>query len=266
MSSSNAYDEYLAAFEKGRQLCNLLDSFSRTDLTQYPTMQSRYTVNSDLLRTNVTKKIQKALAGCGISTSELVYVEVKSPGRSDRGDAAYTNQFDGRSGLIVCSENFKDRDENTPGQKLWPSEILWQSWMMVVRAQRSRPSNLQAIVRFCVVNESTKSVIWHAARHSTCTREGPGHCVEYTKWDQGYHAILGSVNGASSMRMLLDHKALMGYRTVERVVVLGDRTLTLEEPKAQSFILLLSPRRIPPTRIPRPPSTTRRMIRLKRSS
>lgn len=163
-------------------------------------------------------------------------------------------------------ENFKHRDENAPGQKLWPSEILWQSWMMVVRAQRSRPSNLQAIVRFFVVNESTNSVIWYATRHSTCTREGPHHHVEYTKWDQGYPAILGSVNGASSMRMLLDHKALMGYRTVERVVVLGGETLTLEEPEARSFILLLSPRRIPPSRIPLPPSTTRRMIRLKRSS
>ena len=49
--------------------------------------------------------------------------------------------------------------------------------------------------------------IWHAAKFSTSTREGPHHYREYTELDQGYHAILGSVNGASTMRMLLDHKA-----------------------------------------------------------
>jgi hypothetical protein len=266
MSSSNAYDEYLAAFERGRRLCRLLDSFFRTDRTQYPTMQSLYSVDSDLLRMNATRDIQRALAGCGVSTSELVYVDVRSPGKSAYDDAAYTNHLDGKSGVIVCSENYKDRDDNAPGQKLWPSEILWQSWMMAVEAQRSRPSDLQVIVRFRVVNESTMSMIWHAARLSTCIREGLHHYREYTKWDQGYHAILGSVNGASAVRMLLDHKALMGYRTVERVVVLGDKKLTLEEPERRSFMLLLSPRRIPPTRIPRPPSTTRRMIRLERSS
>jgi hypothetical protein len=168
--------------------------------------------------------------------------------------------------IIVCSENYKHRDENAPGERLWPSEILWQSWIMAVNAQRSRPSNLQAIVRFRVVNESTMSVIWHAARLSTCIREGLHDYREYTKWDQGYHAILGSVNGASTMRMLLDHKAQIGYRTVERVVVLGDNQLTLEEPEHRSFLLLLSSRRTPPTRIPRPPSTTRKIIRLERSS
>lgn len=199
MSSLDGYEEYMAAIEKGQRLCGLLDSFVRTDRIQYPSMQSLYSVDSDLLRVNATKRIQKALAGCGLSTSKLTYVEVKSSGRSNFEDAAYTNYLDAKSGVIVCSENYKHRDKNAPGQQLWPSEILWQSWMMAVKEQRSRLSDLKAVVRFLVVNKSTKSVIWHAHRLSTCTRDGPDHYREYTKLDQGYHALLGSANGASTI-------------------------------------------------------------------
>jgi hypothetical protein len=114
MSSSNVYDEYIAAIEKGRRLCGLLDTFVRTDRTQYPTMRSLYSVDSDLLRINAAKSIQRALAGCGLSTSELVYVDVRSPGKCVHDDAAYTNYIDGKSGVIICSENYKDRDEECP--------------------------------------------------------------------------------------------------------------------------------------------------------
>ena len=59
--------------------------------------------------------------------------------------------------------------------------------------------------------------------------------------DDGYYfAILGSPNGASSMRMLNDHKAAIGSRSVERVVVLGDQNISLEEPQSRSFLLLLA--------------------------
>lgn len=74
-------------------------------------------------------------------------------------------------------------------------------------------------------------MVWHAVRLSTCTGEGLHHYREYMKWDKGYHAMLGSVNGASTMRMLLDHKANMGYSTVEKVVVLEDKKLTLKKPE-----------------------------------
>lgn len=64
------------------------------------------------------------------------------------------------------------------------------------------------------------------------------------------------------MRMLLDRKAQTGYRTVERVVVLGDKQLKLDKPENSSFVLLLSSRRTTPTKIPEPLSTTRRAIPL----
>jgi hypothetical protein len=125
-STLNAYDEYLAAIERGKRLCKELQSFVREPLT-YPTMQSLYDVKMNPLRINTEMIIRRALARCGLSTSEMIYVDVRNIGKGGYDDAAYANHFDGRSGVVVCSENYKDRDENGPSQRLWPSEILWQS-------------------------------------------------------------------------------------------------------------------------------------------
>jgi hypothetical protein len=258
-------DQYVSAIQKGRRLCNDLHSFSLPNQTEKTRMQSFYDVDSCPLRVNTSNGIQKALASCGLSTSNLVYVDVTSLHPTAK-DVAYSNYLDAGNGVLVCSENIKSRDKNPPEEQLWPSEILWQSWLLVAKMQGSKPSGLKAMVQFVVVNKLTQTVIWQAAHRSTCTREGPDLHTEYIAGDDGYYGILGSVNGASSMRMLLDHKEEIGFRTVERVVVLGRRFLTLNEPAARSFILLLSSCRIPSTRIPRPPITTRRIIHLGRSS
>jgi len=234
--------EYSDAIERGERLYTLQGTLEGEIFT-YCKMQNSYEIEDDPLRANTASTVSEALAGCGIGTSNLRYVEVRSAGTSRFDDAAYLNYADGRSGVIVCSENYKHRDENPPNERLWASEVLWQSWVKVVNVQRTRPSDLQAIVRFRVVNRSTMQVIWRAAINSTCTREADHHHREYTELDQGYYAILGSINGASSMRILLDHKTEIGYRTVERVIVLGDKQLTLAVPEHRSFILVLSSRR-----------------------
>ena len=150
------------------------------------------------------------------------------------------NYVDCRNSIIVCSKNYKNQDENPIDDRLWPSEILWQSWAMEAQTQECSQSGLKAIVRFYVVNESTKTIIWKAMQSSTSTKEGPHFYREYTDLDDGYFAILGSPNGASTMRMLNDHKAAIGHRTVERVIVLGDENISIEEPQSRSFLLLLT--------------------------
>lgn len=54
-----------------------------------------------------------------------------------------------------------------------------------------------------------------AAVHSTCKREGSNNHWEYTILDEGFNSILGSVNGASTIRMLLNHQVQLQYRTVD---------------------------------------------------
>ena len=260
----NASDEYMAAVKKCRRLCGELKIFRLPEGVRYQRMDLLYGVDSGPL-INAPRPIATALIACGgFNTSNLVYVDVRSPHKSVHGDAAYCNHMDSTSGVTICNENFKDRDENAPEKQLWPSKILWQSWTTVAKTQGSRPGDLKVIVRSWIVNKPTQRVIWQAAKLSTCTVQGPRDHKEYTEWDQGYHAILGSVNGASSMRMLLDHKAAISFWTIKRVLVLGklEVQLGVEEPQARSVVFLLSSRRTPPTGIPRPSSTTRQNERL----
>jgi hypothetical protein len=115
------------------------------------------------------------------------------------------------------------------------------------------PSSLRIIARTAVINLSARRAIWYAARRSTSLVKDPstGYAV-YTKEDDGFYAILGSTNGASSMRLLIDHKAELGNRTVERIVVVGGlpgtrngAALDLRDDftRSRSFFLVLSERR-----------------------
>ncbi|KAK2798739.1 hypothetical protein FQN50_008720 [Emmonsiellopsis sp. PD_5] len=232
----------LVAIEKGMDLCKKLRTFD-ADQPEYESMHNLYRVSCDMLRRNTQVTIQTALASCGRSISDLVFVEAHSPVPRD---AAYNNYIDGKNGVIICNENYKSRDQNPAGKKLWPSEVLWQSWKMVAKRQQANPSNLRVIVRYVIVEECTQRVIWQAHRASG---SGPESYREYTEFDEGYYAILGSTNGASTMRMLIDHKRDIGYRTVDKVIVLPDAAFTSEEPKSQSFMIVLSGPRASPAQI-----------------
>lgn len=169
----NASDEYMAAVEKGRRLCEELKSFRLPEGVRYQRMDLLYDVDSGPL-TNAPKSIETALIACGgFSTSNLVYVEVRSPHKSVYEDAADCNHMDSTSGVMICNENFRNRDENAPKRQLWPSEILWQSWTTVAKTQGFRPGDLKVIVRSWIVNKPTQRVIWQAAKLSTCTIQGP---------------------------------------------------------------------------------------------
>ena len=130
------------------------------------------------------------------------------------------------SGRLECFlnySNFKAYDLNPRSQRLWPSEAVWQSWILAGdRLPSFDPSSLRIIARTVVINLSARRAIWYAARRSTSLVEDPstGYAI-YTKEDDGFYAILGSTNGASSMRLLIDHKAELGDRTVERIIVVG---------------------------------------------
>ena len=208
-----------------------------------------YSVNENVVRLSAEENVQRTLASTGISVSTLQFVEVYSTKKSREADPAYMNYFDGRSGVVVAAANFKHRDSTAADQRLWPSEVMWYSWVRVARQQGAGVSGLRAFVKYFVINESTQKVIWEAFKHSSHTREEPKRGrIEYTPQDQSFYALLGSVNGKSSMRMLLDHKGHIGYRTVEKVIVVSDsddkqQKLKLDGPEARSFIILLSEKR-----------------------
>lgn len=95
-------------------------------------------------------------------------------------------------------------------------------------------------------------VIWHSARWSGCSKSDSKGYREYTKYHSGFFALLGSVNGASTMRMLLDHEEEIGFRIVDKVVVFAENEVEQIEEfgKLRSFMIVLSDPRMVPTKVP----------------
>lgn len=169
-------------------------------------------------------------------------------------DAAYVNWFNVREKCLLNYSNFKACDLNQPAQQLWPSEVVWQSWVLAGdRLPSFDPSSLRIIARSAVINLSARRAIWYAARRSTSLDQDvlTGY-AEYTKEDDGFYAILGSTNGASSIRLLIDHKTALANRTMDKIVVIGGlpgtrnrSPLDLRDDFTRSryFFLVLSERR-----------------------
>ena len=204
------------------------------------------------MRSNVARSVHLALAGAGISASNLRYVEASSrKGRRKDKQIAYINYVDGHNGVILTAEMFKTHDKNSPDKQLWASEVIWQSWLHLAKIERRAASCLRTVGQHFVTNEETEQIIWESLKHSAATREGPirGH-VEYSPLDNGFYALLGSPNGKNMMRMLSDHKSHIGYKTVERIILVGDDELELSKPVARTFLVVLSNKRQAPSRIP----------------
>ncbi|KAF2185721.1 hypothetical protein K469DRAFT_664674 [Zopfia rhizophila CBS 207.26] len=217
-----ALEEYEAAIEKGEKLFRRLKSFEATQPTSSTLSSCGYAIDSERLRSNTENKVQDMVHQCGLLISQLIYVDVRSAGTSRWDDAVYSNYIDTRHGLI-------DR-------RLWPSEVLWQSWRRINTEANASASDLLGVVRFKIVNEATMNAVWVASGRSSASRVEENNYVEYTQLDNGFYAILGTPNGASTVRMLLDHKRVLGFRVVEKVVVLGDDTLKMNEPESRSIV------------------------------
>ena len=236
-------EHYHSSIEKGRSLYEKLSAPIRTDRIELIRIEQHYLVTTG--NRAAPGDIHKYLENLHVEPSDFVYKDVQSKDMASNDSAAYINRFNVRNGVILCIENNKILDENPASTRLWPSEILWQYWRQAAtEAGGIKTNRLRFIVRHCVVNESARIAIWQAARLSTVSHdEFPdlGHKV-YEPPDDGFYAILGSVNGASMMRMLLDHKSQIGYRTIERVVVLPvvDFKDLSDFGKSRTFIVELS--------------------------
>ena len=188
----------------------------------------------------------------------MKWVEISSPSIDEQLDAAYSHYVSGDAGLLVVNEIYKSRDENRPGQRFNPLEMAGQSFLLGVEQDNVQPSRLRCIVISHIINDNTKNVIFETTRVSTSTLSGDHGHKEFTEVDDGFYALLGSVLGKSAMHMLLDHKAEIGYRSVDRVILVGQGN-----GKARSFLILLSelrPRKRAASDLPYLPSTKRRRL------
>ena len=192
--------------------------------------------------------VEAILEEMHIDGEEFRYVDVENRGADD---TAYSNRFHPEQGVMVCMENIKSPDKNQPERRLWPSEIIWQSFLHAAahEGEGALPSGLRLIFRHCVINEQILMTILQASKASNSASHqatDKGYRM-YTEGDEGFYAQLGSVNGASTVRMLLDYKHQIGYRTVHKIVV--QECEEVEEVKdvleARTFCVFLSKCRDP---------------------
>ena len=235
---------YESAVDKGRELYQALNSFAWTDRTP-PKLEECYSIDTGPLR-RIPIDIIEQLKALGVDLKRLTFVDVLGKGSGEESDAIYSNWFNGNDGVIVCHENDKGRDSDPPS--LWPSEAIWQSFVMVADKEQTSPSDLRYVIRHSVKNERTRMVIWQAARENAIFPMLENGYREYLPLDEGFFALLGSVNGSSTMRMLLDHKKHIGHKTVEKIVVLPCTHHAADVNdfrKHRSFMLVLSNERKP---------------------
>ena len=169
-------------------------------------LEHTYRLEEDELRRNTPTEVKDALARFGIGFGYVEFVSAV-PKVLEKEEPIYTNWFDPNNGVVIANLNDKSNDVNAEEDKMSPSEILWQSWCRVANRNSVPVSNLRAIVRYFIANEASQRVIKDVLNHSFSSRDVEDH-LGYTELDDGFFAILGSVNGASSMRMLLDHREI----------------------------------------------------------
>ena len=170
-----------------------------------------------------------------VKVASLKWVEISSPSAGKYDDAAYSHYVSGDGGLLVVNEIHKDRDKNRLGRRFNASEMAWQAFLLGAEQDGVQPSRLRSIIISHVVNDNTKNVILETTRVSTSTLSKDYDHKEFTEVDGGFYALLGSVLGKSVMHMLLDHKAETGYRTVDRVILVGQEYL--DPKKARSLVI-----------------------------
>ncbi|KAI4102630.1 MAG: hypothetical protein L6R37_004285 [Teloschistes peruensis] len=205
--ATNEVDARLSKLDRGEPT-----DYQPVDLDELP-----YEWDTNALRTGAQKNVTKMLSSCGMSIHHLFWVNLSSQGAKK---VAYTNWADANNGLTIASENYKRKDKNRGEKRLQAPEALWQSYILIAKQQGVRTTKLQAILRYCVQNKESERVIFHAAKTSTFKEEGADGYRVHTEADDRFWAILGSHNGASTIRMLSDQHKETGHRTVEKVIVL----------------------------------------------
>ena len=224
-----------------------------------------YYLQSDYI--NVPDDIREDLTNWNVNLDGVHFVDVCTPSRRNW-DVAYSYHISACTGLLLVNQASKDHDVNPSKRRLKPSEVAWQWFLLGAERDRVRPARLQCIVLYHIVNFDTKKVIYETIRSSTSTFEKDFGYKEYTDLDDGFYALLGSVLGKSMMQMLLDHKAEMGYRSVDRVILLGKRGIDPAEQwdLARNFLIVFSEPRSPMRASSAPPCSRERSIERRRLS
>ena len=234
--------EFERCIERGRRMHAQLKDWADTTKV-YPSIENLYCLESGNEK-RVPRDIEDELVRWDVR-GQFTWVDVTSPGKGQH--TIYSNKGDAWHGAIVHTENKKDRDSNAEEDRIFCSEVVWQTYLVSCSKFKIMPGLLRVLVQHFIINEETKMVIWHAARTADKHRvtqkpsDDKGYRV-YEEPQRGFYALLGSTLGAQMLRMLIDHKGEIGFRFVEKVVVFatGKEIHTTQWENARSFMIVLS--------------------------
>ena len=102
-----------------------------------------------------------------------------------------------------------------PDVKTW-SDVTFVEWQSQAQASGQDIKGLKYVIRYHVVNTDTIQIIDRAAGDESHI-EWPG--VTMPMSDEKGQAVLGTPNGAGIAYLLATHKAQLGQKTVESVLV-----------------------------------------------
>ena len=159
---------YAESIEKGRRIQRKFGTIQVAVHKPSPgQLREMYQVKTGVM--GAIPSLHKTLLDSNCNTKGFVYVDVQNKCDKAWSRAFYSNHFHGNDGVIVAAENFKELDKNVSGKTLFPSEVLWQSYLIATEETGASPAKLKLVIRYCVVKEATLSIIRQAEEKSTCT-------------------------------------------------------------------------------------------------
>ncbi|KAK0107931.1 hypothetical protein ONS96_003717 [Cadophora gregata f. sp. sojae] len=240
----SAYQHYREMVERGKKLCQKLDDAPGPDHTDPPYLTTPLSFAGITNDYDTDTGVMRVKGVLGTEMAENWNVSLENFRYVDVGSKPKEGEYP--------PDNAYEFDKNSPETKLFPNEVVWQSWLKIGyehwrgTQKQFDCSKLRLIGRTNVVNEAARTAIWFAARHSSFLEsETEKGSAVYTRGHDGYYAILGSPNGGSSMRLLTQYKKELRGRSVEKIIVVGDDAGPTGGPvysdfsRARAFLLVL---------------------------
>ncbi|KAL8789872.1 MAG: hypothetical protein Q9213_000940 [Squamulea squamosa] len=129
-------------------------------------------------------------------------------GRSRLG-TEYNNVYSLSNGLMAAYDNYKSNNE-----RLYWSDVAFAIWTEIASLESKSPMDIRHIARSKIYNKFTSSII------NAAMAQMPSKQVSALKpGDEAFLAMLGTPNGAGGVHLLMQHKQVLGLKTISKVFI-----------------------------------------------
>ena len=133
-------------------------------------------------------------------------------------ETSYWGEYSPRNGLITALSTSKFL-----GDTLFWSDVAFALWQAISALNNTDIKNIRYIVQDDINNEITRSIVFQAV---------PDRSKELAIFSYGteeFQALLGTPNSAGGVYLLMEHKRILGLKTISRIFVFLDGTADLDD-------------------------------------